>query len=147
MNMFGRVITVGVVALAAGCSSGPNPRVAAGESLARETASAMKLIDQQGGYAYDCSDNNGTFETCLAWDGVTKRALDLGQELRLRSENGSLAEPCSLQAAELSGQVLAWYTAAIQWRNTQGVASLTPRSSLGELTRGSDKLSAACTAT
>jgi hypothetical protein len=148
MSMFRRIGVVRAFVLATvivtGCSSGKNGQVATGKLLAHETAIEVQLLDQQSGDAYNCAEQGGTFQTCLAWEGAIKRALDRGQTLRLRGADGSLTKQCAEKALALSKFLTDWHDAAIQWKTTAQLAALPPRTSISDMYIASDGLSAAC---
>jgi hypothetical protein len=148
MIVFRRMVVVMVIVVAtvvaAGCSSGKNNQVTKGQLLAQETAIDIQLLDRASTEAYDCAERGGTFQTCLAWEGATKRALDRGQMLRLSGADGSLTTKCAEKAVALSELLTDWHDAAIEWKTTAQSETLRPRTSIGEMKIGSDSLSAAC---
>jgi hypothetical protein len=142
------VVIVVCIAVVAGCSNEgakrERARRANGAKLASETEADIKLLDQQSSDAYTCAEKGGTFDSCSAWRGAADRALNRGQDLRVKAENETLTKACADQAALLSVQLIEWYDAVNSWRNSGNAAALKSRSSLNDLYRGSSMLLAAC---
>jgi hypothetical protein len=138
------VAAVIFLAFSAGCSTGANAAEKRGATLASETEREIQLLHQQSGDAYTCAQDGGTFDSCPAWDGTAKRALRVGQDLRLASTSGRLTKTCADAAAALGSSLIDWHDSAITWKTTGQPSSLPPRGSGEGFFYSSSRLLKAC---